>query len=54
MNSSEDEDLVMKPASDSVAAFSVTRTINTTASGQAGLSGSGIPSANVSLGITSL
>jgi hypothetical protein len=47
-----DEDFLMQPQSDSSASFSVTRNASTTASGQAGLSGSGIPSANVSLGLT--
>ena len=52
LNSTKYEDLVMNPQSDSVAAFSVSRQTNTTTTGSAGLSGSGIPSANVSLGLS--
>jgi hypothetical protein len=42
----------MKPESDPAAAFTVTQSSNSTVSGQAGISGSGIPAANVSLGLS--
>ncbi|PVH89045.1 hypothetical protein DL98DRAFT_508886 [Cadophora sp. DSE1049] len=46
------ENLVMKPESDPATAFTVTRSTNIEISGTAGLSGSQVPSASVSLGLT--
>lgn len=42
----------MTPQSDPSAAFTVTRTSNVSTSGQAGVTFSGTPSANVSLGLS--
>ncbi|KAL3477170.1 hypothetical protein BJX99DRAFT_257646 [Aspergillus californicus] len=52
LSATGDEDLVTEPKSDPTGAFTVTRMSNTTLSGNAGLSLSNVPSANISLGIS--
>lgn len=52
MSSCSEENLLMTPESDPAAAFTVTRNTNTTISGQAGVTLSQTPSANVSLGLS--
>ncbi|PKX91164.1 uncharacterized protein P174DRAFT_454020 [Aspergillus novofumigatus IBT 16806] len=52
INSSGDEDLTTEPQSDTTGAFTVTRSSNTTLSGNLGVSLSQLPSANISLGIS--
>ncbi|KAL2786294.1 hypothetical protein BJX66DRAFT_328664 [Aspergillus keveii] len=52
LNSSGDEDLLTEPKSDATGAFTVTRTSSKTVSGDFGVSLSGKPSANISLGIS--
>jgi hypothetical protein len=52
LNSSGDEDLLTEPRSDATGAFTVTRTSSKTISGDFGVSLSGTPSANISLGIS--
>ncbi|KAL2834139.1 hypothetical protein BJY01DRAFT_259616 [Aspergillus pseudoustus] len=54
MNSSGDEEVTMEPQSDTTGAFTVTRSSNTTLSGNPGVSLSQLPSANISLGISRL
>lgn len=51
-SSSDEEDLVTEPKSDASSAFTVTRASNTKISGDAGVSLSHAPSANISLGIS--
>ncbi|KAJ5641795.1 hypothetical protein N7490_005795 [Penicillium lividum] len=52
ISSSNNEDLIAEPQSDPSSAFTVTRSSNTTVSGNVGVSQSGVPSANISLGIS--
>ncbi|KAL3449639.1 hypothetical protein BJX65DRAFT_272776 [Aspergillus insuetus] len=52
LSASGDEDLLMEPQSDPTGAFTLTRSSSTTVSGNAGLSLSNVPAANISLGIS--
>ncbi|KAJ0414716.1 hypothetical protein BJY00DRAFT_20113 [Aspergillus carlsbadensis] len=52
LNSSRDEELLTEPKSDATGAFTVTRSSSRTVSGDVGVSLSGTPSANISLGIS--